>query len=384
MQLKTITRFRLLCLAIATLLVALFFSLSSSSILRGSLADDRVTALADTDRNATLSTREMRRVIVKMIQAIITHDTAYDLNLDSITHSDDLRILIQSIRDHLSAECGNGIVQAGEQCDDGPQNGQVCTSVPGASCTYCSTTCRNVTFITPAPSCLLDGLDAYWKLDETSGKRATSIEPLNIQNFRYRLSEYIDTVGTSLGKIGQAAKKNIEYASLISDGNNVIDIDRSFTIAQWVKLGSLGDTGTKYLTHANYVWYLARNNTSFFTGIGQNCPNCSSVFASGFGTLKADQWYFIVTAFDYQKNTISISVNGGAPNTSSAGYGPRSVRDRFGSTFALFTAEGQFGDSFDETGIWRRILTAAEISSLYNSGSALDFSQFSSCHSSSL
>ncbi|MDO8459869.1 MAG: hypothetical protein Q7S74_02045 [Nanoarchaeota archaeon] len=40
--------------------------------------------------------------------------------------------------------CGNGILETGEQCDSGSQNGNVCTPQAGGSCTYCSSTCHTV------------------------------------------------------------------------------------------------------------------------------------------------------------------------------------------------------------------------------------------------
>ena len=49
------------------------------------------------------------------------------------------------------AVCGNGTREETEQCDDGSQNGQVCTAGYGQSCQYCSSSCTNVTVT--GPSC---------------------------------------------------------------------------------------------------------------------------------------------------------------------------------------------------------------------------------------
>lgn len=40
--------------------------------------------------------------------------------------------------------CGNGKIEAGEQCDVGSSNGKICDSVMGNACTYCSTSCTKV------------------------------------------------------------------------------------------------------------------------------------------------------------------------------------------------------------------------------------------------
>src|SRR3989344_3049535 len=59
--------------------------------------------------------------------------------------------------------CGNSIVEAGEQCDAGSQNGVQCTAPVGGSCTYCSSStspggsvsaCQTVSVTNPAgPEC---------------------------------------------------------------------------------------------------------------------------------------------------------------------------------------------------------------------------------------
>ena len=41
--------------------------------------------------------------------------------------------------------CGNGILQTGEECDYGAQNGQACSPACGNSCSYCSASCQLVT-----------------------------------------------------------------------------------------------------------------------------------------------------------------------------------------------------------------------------------------------
>ena len=54
----------------------------------------------------------------------------------------ELVLLIESVDDGI-------INQANETCDNGTLNGQACTPLYGSSCTYCSTSCKNVTLTGP-------------------------------------------------------------------------------------------------------------------------------------------------------------------------------------------------------------------------------------------
>ncbi len=121
MTFSILLRSRLVLISLVLLAtIGLIFTFSSSThVLKGSLTDDRVLTLADTDHNGTLSVREMRKAVSNMIRAMAVHDLAYDLDSSGTTDRSDLRLLIQSIRSFLSAVCGNGTVESSEQCDDG-------------------------------------------------------------------------------------------------------------------------------------------------------------------------------------------------------------------------------------------------------------------------
>ncbi len=49
------------------------------------------------------------------------------------------------------AFCGDGIINGNEECDDGEQNGNVCTPTSENSCTYCSDTCTLITVNSTGP-----------------------------------------------------------------------------------------------------------------------------------------------------------------------------------------------------------------------------------------
>lgn len=132
--------------------ITLIFGLSGTRFLKGSLLDDRVLILADiSPRDGVLSVREMRTVIVAEIAAITTNATnyqaAYDLNNSGAVDHADLVMLGQSLRAFLGAVCRNGIVEAGEQCDDNnASNNDFCTNV-------CKNAACGDTFVQGAEQC---------------------------------------------------------------------------------------------------------------------------------------------------------------------------------------------------------------------------------------
>ena len=75
--------------------------------------------LLDIDHNGALSVSEMRKGIRAFFTARTAQDQAFDLNGDATVNRIDLLGLIASIKAFRIASCGNGIVEAAEQCDDG-------------------------------------------------------------------------------------------------------------------------------------------------------------------------------------------------------------------------------------------------------------------------
>ncbi len=123
------SRLFLLTLAVAAVTGVVVSLSPATRFLRGSLTDDRVLTLCDTNADGMFEVPEMRRCISNAITAIVRNTPAYDLDGSGTVSRADLRILIQSIRAFLSAECGNGQAEAGEQCDDGNQsNADACTN----------------------------------------------------------------------------------------------------------------------------------------------------------------------------------------------------------------------------------------------------------------
>jgi hypothetical protein len=214
------------------------------------------------------------------------------------------------------------------------------------------------------PASLLDGLVAYWKLDETSGTRIDSAGSSNLADN--------NIVGSTTGKIGNAANFNgTNYLSTTSTWAP----SNSFTISAWIKLNSAlkrtivgqdwADTPPEI---RNFLFRIDNGTLEFFIlSGGATSVNLSSV------ALNDGNWHFVAAIYDDTASTIKIWAD---TNTNTAGSVPtpsfQATTIYVGRRQFLIAPDNFIGD-IDEVGIWNRALTAAEISILYNSGAGITF-----------
>jgi len=220
-------------------------------------------------------------------------------------------------------------------------------------------------------STLLNDLVAHWRLDEASGTRVDVHGGNDLTDN--------NTVTQAAGRLGNAAQftaANSEYLN-ISD-NAVLSMgDIDFTIAAWVYLGvgfsdrvilgkwGLGGSGE----------YMVRYQTSsdqfqFFVNSDGSSP--ASITASTFGAVPDATWLFVVAWHDAGANTINISVNDGAAD--SAAHSAGVFDGAYGFVLGSQGGGADFWDGrIDSVSIWKRVLTAGERTSLYNSGAGLDY-----------
>lgn len=212
---------------------------------------------------------------------------------------------------------------------------------------------------------LLTSLIAHWRLDESSGIRADSHAGLDLSD--------INTVGSAAGKLNTAASfvaANDECLSRADDPSlSVGNLD--FTIAGWVwfdAITSAGLAGKWSAGSLEYIVYCDGTNLRFY--VSSNGTN--AFFANNTQALSTSTWYFFVAWHDAAADTINLSVNN---NTAASTAHSAGVHDG-SATFHL--AQNEEGLTFlngrlDSVSIWKRVLTAAERTQLYNSGSGLDY-----------
>lgn len=224
---------------------------------------------------------------------------------------------------------------------------------------------------------LTSSLVSYWKLDEASGDAIDSHGSNNLTDNA--------TVGAAAGKINGARdfeEANSEYFRIASNSSlQTGDID--FTLTCWVKFESIGNFRRLISKFGNdatlneYVLGLDNPGDKFAFALQESGGAIKSVTANTFGAVSMATWYFLAAWYDKTNDRLNISVNDGAVDQTSS-VGPPAATTAAFNLGCLFTGFDLFAIQFhdgllDEVAFWKRLLTAGEITQLYNAGAGLTY-----------
>jgi hypothetical protein len=214
---------------------------------------------------------------------------------------------------------------------------------------------------------VLVSMVAYYALeDATDSHGSNDLTNNNTATFATgKVSNGVSLVAASSQSLSHADNSDLSMG----------DID--FTIACWARLttkpaNAMAIVG-KYLSTGNQREYLLDwVNTSDRFRFAMSSDGASGTYtevqATTFGAPSTGTWYFLVAQYDATTNTMSISVNNGTPNTVSQTGGA------FNGTANFYVGASQAGAStllnggVDELGVWKRKLTAGELTAMYNAG----------------
>lgn len=219
-------------------------------------------------------------------------------------------------------------------------------------------------------STLNTSLIAYWKLGEASGTRVDSETTGTAQNLTDN-----NTVNQTNGIIGNAAwfiNGNNEYLSK-TDSADLSTGDIDYTVAGWVYFDTLTNRRNIFSKWSNAAgnreWYLFYSVVAnrFQYQISSNGTDSVALSATAFGAPSTATWYLVAVCHDSVNNLMGISINGGAWETQS--YANGSIDGTASFVIGWNSADTQYNDGrVDEVGFWKKVLSASEISELYNSG----------------
>lgn len=217
----------------------------------------------------------------------------------------------------------------------------------------------------PEPSVYDDAI-ALWKLDEASGTRADSIGSLDLTDN--------NTVGSAAKGVGAPANLPDTVASFVAANNEylsntAIQALTDATVSMWVNFGDLSSRSIGELGTGSFAG-------TYMGAFGcAACGNKIRVAADGTpfqevtvdsGVLAAGSWHLVVLQLDSSAKKVGVSLDGGAVSQSSALTNPSvSSGDIFVGKSGI---TGVMQGSISSVAVWSRLLTADEITALYNSG----------------
>jgi hypothetical protein len=225
----------------------------------------------------------------------------------------------------------------------------------------------SLTYAVSAVQHLLNSLISYWKLDEASGTRNDSVGTNHLTD--------ATSTGSTTGVIGNAALFNGSSNTIVHPDNSTLQVAAGvdFTFQAWVKLNAAGDDFIicKY-DGSNADYYLAYNNAS---SLGFQFGDLTTVAQVG-AAAPTGVWRHLVGWYDHTDQKYRLRLNDTTTFVSSATSARVSTTAQLQVGSIGIPGSGWWNGGLDEVGFWKRILTAAEITALYNGGAGFPFSSF--------
>jgi concanavalin A-like lectin/glucanase superfamily protein len=222
---------------------------------------------------------------------------------------------------------------------------------------------------------LLNGnLTGYWNLDEASGNR---VDSTGLGSTEVEANGSVSSASGIVSSAASFVKANNRWLRCPSN-SNVSMGNFDFSVSCWIKLttkaadtifvGKCGATnGTWQITYKvatdRFVW-----QTWGLAAYG----GYAEAVANALGSPSTGTWYFIVCDHNATADTISVQVNNGTINSAAQTNG---TYVEITNDFSMSNGDAaqQIDGLLDEVGLWKRILTTTERTSLYNSGAGLTY-----------
>jgi hypothetical protein len=216
-------------------------------------------------------------------------------------------------------------------------------------------------------------LVAHWKMDETSGTRSDSWSTNHLTDN--------NTVGQTDGKINNSANLvRVNQENLTITDNAALSVGGSdFSISFWYRPTTNVDAPiiAKYPADGSSREYVIRIlSTAYSVSVGQDDSTQDTVAA---GTPSNGVWNHVVFTWDNAAHTgvLYVDNDGGTSKVFAiTGNYDDNATFTIGSwSSASVEAHYQNGD-IDEVSIWKRKLSGAEVTTLYNGGAGKAFSTY--------
>ncbi len=221
---------------------------------------------------------------------------------------------------------------------------------------------------------LLKDLVSYWSFD--SGTYDTGTKVVNdLHGSNNGTANDARVYGTD-GKLNKGADFTKGNDSILVNDSSSLDTGTEFSFSFWFKSNTIA---TEY---QSILMYGRTNSSGKNNAILLNYGNIIFIVRDqgtkgNFNNITNAQWYFVTVTYKSGTNNTKLYINGNfaTQNTATINYDSNSeiyfgVYRQPDSPFGFFYYYNGF---VDETGIWSRELSAAEVKVLYNNGKGLAY-----------
>jgi hypothetical protein len=235
---------------------------------------------------------------------------------------------------------------------------------------------------------VLDGLYAYWLLDEVSGTRKELLRGFN-------MTDNGSTTSSTTVVNGNQARSCLFSSGgtmfLSHDRTGIGDIspaNKAFSVSAWYQLsaasGILIITGISAASNIEWRLYWAAGGSQDANVFLLSNDGSSTHFAltntstGGAGSTPTNTWIHTVGTWDPAANVIKCYVNGvaGTPGTKAVNAGFQGTA-QFGIGGGVDSGGSQsatFNGKVSNVGYWTKVLTPAEVQYIYNKNRTWPFS----------
>jgi hypothetical protein len=231
----------------------------------------------------------------------------------------------------------------------------------------------NATTASAGPGSLATNLIGFWELEEASGTRFDSTaNDLDLTDN--------NTVTQAAGVVGNAALFTRANSESLTRASSALlqtgDID--FTWAGWAYRASTMDAGafpgliSKDASGASLEYAILLSvsaNRLEFALQGY----AIELQANNFGNVPLNTWFFVVAWHDAINNVVGIQINNGTANTASYSGGVTAQVYGFNIGTSGGSGARNWDGRLDQWGFWKRTLTVAEKTYLWNSGAGRSY-----------
>jgi hypothetical protein len=215
-------------------------------------------------------------------------------------------------------------------------------------------------------STLLNGLQAYYKLDDVNDSSGNGITLTNHSSVTF-----------GAGKVGNCAsmiRANGQWLESADDSHLHMGTSTNFTICAWCKytlndfnqsIVAVGDPGAA----TRQIEIIAQGTFCAFYIVDDSANQARAYNA--FNDFSDGNWHFFLGTVDRAGQIVFYVDNVQQDSESTSGV-TGTLDSTTGFNVGKFLSRS-FDGSVDEAGFWNRVLTSTEISALWNSGAGVTY-----------